>query len=281
MPTVGKKRNILPDTTLTAPKQEAGNQSNLKIQEDEIFSKAPPAKKEDPINLEIEAPAPVQEAPKAEPPKKRGPGRPKMSEERREEVRKERAARLVAGRAKALETRRKNAIARKEKALQEAKAKIAQPADPTASAGQRLASPPPQPKQELPPGFAGAKQNMAQLVAEQKQAKQEFDYDRVVNAVWDKMASYNQNISDQALLQYQENIRKEERARAQAALKSEYEKNNKQKAQIQNMNNSVSLLAGQPRYGNSNHRVFGRRPRNAGQGVPRSAGANPYDVCFN
>ena len=268
MPTVGKSRQILPDTTLTK-KPETESQSNLTIQEDAIFSKPKPKEN---VELQIEE-APVEQPLKLQPPEKKKRGRPPMSDERKEELRKERAARLVAGRAKSLETRRQKALQKKIDLGKQAE-QIA------ASKAQSMVSPPPQPiqqkqqpEQQLPPGFAGSPVPMKQMAEQQA-----FDYNRVISGVWDKMANYNQGIDDQALLQYGEKIRKEEQTKARQALDNEYAKMNKEKARMQQMNSSMSLLQGRPSGSATNHRVFGRRPRIQPRTPAQSA--NPFDVCF-
>lgn len=267
MPTVGKQRNMMIDTTLSAPSKEDTSKSNLTIQEDAIFQK--------PVKLE-EKVAPEPEVNRLQPPEKKKMGRPKMTDERREEVRKERAARLVAGRAKSLENRRKKALEKKIVIGKEAELKINQKSqEPVPEpVPQPVPEPAPQPAppiSKLPDGFAGSAQPMKKLVEQQQ-----FDYNKIIDGVWSKMSNYNQGIDDQALIQYQEKIRKEEQARAQLALKSEYEKINKAKARMNQMHNSVNLLQGRSNNNRSNHRVFGRKPR--GQSQVQSQ--NPFDICF-
>ena len=84
-----------------------------------------------------------------------------------------------------------------------------------------------------------------------------------------------QGIDDQALLNFQDKIRKEEQEKAKMALQGEYEKINKVRSQMNQMNNSVSLLQGRANNSRTNHRVFGRKPRVSSQAP------NPFDVCFN
>ena len=269
MPQVGKQRNMMIDTTLSAPSKEDTSKSNLSIQEDAIFQK--------PVKLEIEEK--VAEPQRLQPPEKKQMGRPKMSDERREEVRKERAARLVAGRAKSLENRRKKALEKKIVIGKEAEKKVngqnpepipVQQEQPPAPVPVPVPQPAP-PVSKLPAGFAGSAQPMKNLVQQQQ-----FDYNKIIDGVWNKMSNYNQGIDDQALIQYQEKIRKEEQQRAQLALKSEYEKINKAKVRLNQMHNSVGMLQGRSNTSRSNHRVFGRSPRTQAQ----SQTQNPFDICF-
>ena len=237
MATIGNKRNIMLDTTLKAPSKENSSKSNLTIKEGDIFKKP-----DEPIELEVaekskNEPITITETPKLIPPETKKKGRPKMTEERREQLKKERSERLVAGRAKSLE-----------KPIQQIRE------EPPA---------PPPAQQQLPPGFAGSSVPMKKLVEQQQ-----FDYNKIIDGVWGKMSNYNQGIDDQALLNFQDKIRKEEQEKAKMALQGEYEKINKVRSQMNQMNNSVSLLQGRANNSRTNHRVFPQAP-------------NPFDVCFN
>ena len=274
MATIGNKRNIMLDTTLKAPSKENSSKSNLTIKEGDIFKKP-----DEPIELEVaekskNEPITITETPKLIPPETKKKGRPKMTEERREQLKKERSERLVAGRAKSLENRRQKALQKKIDEGRSAEQKIATRAQTLVEEQpiQRVEEPPapPPPQQQLPPGFAGSSVPMKKLVEQQQ-----FDYNKIIDGVWGKMSNYNQGIDDQALLSYQDKIRKEEQEKAKMALQGEYDKINKAKARYAQMNNSVSLLQGRSNNSRTNHRVFGRKPRV----LPQAP--NPFDVCFN
>ena len=274
MATIGNKRNIMLDTTLKAPSKENSSKSNLTIKEGDIFKKP-----DEPIELKVnEKPKNEQisitETPKLIPPETKKKGRPKMTEERREELKKERSERLVAGRAKSLENRRQKALEKKIAEGRSAEQKVATIAqtlveEQPIQRGEEPPTPPP-PQQQLPPGFAGSSVPMKKLVEQQQ-----FDYNKIIDGVWGKMSNYNQGIDDQALLSYQDKIRKEEQEKAKMALQGEYDKINKAKARYTQMNNSVSMLQGRSNNSRTNHRVFGRKPRV----LPQAP--NPFDVCFN
>ena len=274
MATIGNKRNIMLDTTLKAPSKENSSRSNLTIKEGDIFKKP-----DEPIELKVnEKPKNEQisitETPKLIPPETKKKGRPKMTEERREELKKERSERLVAGRAKSLENRRQKALQKKIDEGRSAEQKVATIAqtlveEQPIQRGEEPPTPPP-PQQQLPPGFAGSAVPMKKLVEQQQ-----FDYNKIIDGVWGKMSNYNQGIDDQALLSYQDKIRKEEQEKAKMALQGEYDKINKAKARYTQMNNSVSMLQGRSNNSRTNHRVFGRKPRV----LPQAP--NPFDVCFN
>lgn len=274
MATIGNKRNIMLDTTLKAPSKENSSRSNLTIKEGDIFKKP-----DEPIELKVnEKPKNEQisitETPKLIPPETKKKGRPKMTEERREQLKKERSERLVAGRAKSLENRRQKALEKKIAEGRSAEQKIATRAqtlveEQPIQRGEEPPTPPP-PQQQLPPGFAGSSVPMKKLVEQQQ-----FDYNKIIDGVWGKMSNYNQGIDDQALLSYQDKIRKEEQEKAKMALQGEYDKINKAKARYTQMNNSVSMLQGRSNNSRTNHRVFGRKPRV----LPQAP--NPFDVCFN
>ena len=274
MATIGNKRNIMLDTTLKAPSKENSSKSNLTIKEGDIFKKP-----DEPIELKVnEKPKNEQisitETPKLIPPETKKKGRPKMTEERREQLKKERSERLVAGRAKSLENRRQKALQKKIDEGRSAEQKIATRAQTLVEEQpiQQIEEPPapPPPQQQLPPGFAGSSVPMKKLVEQQQ-----FDYNKIIDGVWGKMSNYNQGIDDQALLSYQDKIRKEEQEKAKMALQGEYDKINKAKARYTQMNNSVSMLQGRSNNSRTNHRVFGRKPRVSPQAP------NPFDVCFN
>lgn len=275
MATIGNKRNIMLDTTLKAPSKENSSKSNLTIKEGDIFKKP-----DEPIELEVaekpkNEPITITETPKLIPPETKKKGRPKMTEERREQLKKERSERLVAGRAKSLENRRQKALQKKIAEGRSAEQKIATRAQtlveeqPIQQMREEPQAPPP-PQQQLPPGFAGSSVPMKKLVEQQQ-----FDYNKIIDGVWGKMSNYNQGIDDQALLNFQDKIRKEEQEKAKMALQGEYEKINKVRSQMNQMNNSVSLLQGRANNSRTNHRVFGRKPRV----LPQAP--NPFDVCFN
>jgi len=265
MATIGNKRNMMLDTTLKAPSKEDTSKSNLTIKEGDIFKKPEPESKDDLIT--------ITETPKLIAPETKKKGRSKMTDERREEVKKERAERLVQGRAKSLENRRKKALEKKIAEGRSAEQKIATRAQTLVEEVQIQEPAPPPPKQQLAPGFAGSAVPMQKLVEQQQQ--QQFDYNKIIDGVWGKMSNYNQGIDDQALLSYQDKIRKEEQEKAKLALQGEYEKINKARYQMNQMNNSVSMLQGRANNSRTNHRVFGRKPRV----LPQAP--NPFDMCFN
>ena len=265
MPLLGGRKNMMPDTKLKTPLLEGQKSgTNMNIEEDKIFSKGKTEKKE--MTLEIETipeeeedtvpllPEETVEAPVTEKKKK---GRPKVSDERREEVRKERAARLVAGRAKSLEKRRENALKKKAEAGRIAQERLGQQYQKIPVPVQQPPAPVPVPVQQAPAPVPLATRPLPPTPVP---VNNMFDYDKIINGVYSRMEQQSSSIDEQALLDYGDKIRAEEQAKAKQALQGEYEKINKVRGRYEQMNNAVNLLGHGANSYKPNHRVFGRRP---------------------
>lgn len=256
MPLLGGRKNMMPDTKLKTPLIEGQNNgTNMNIEEDKIFSKGKPEAKVsldiEPIIEEEEDTQPLLEEPPVEvPEKKKQKGRPKVSDERREEVRQERAARLVAGRAKSLEKRRENALKKKAEAGRIAQQRLGQQYQQIPVPTQTAPTPAPTPAPIPGP--------IPQRPLTPAPVNNVFDYDKIINGVYNRMEMQSSSIDEQALLDYGDKIRVQEQEKAKLALKGEYDKINKVRGRYEQMNNAVNLL-GSNTY-KPNHRVFGRRP---------------------
>ena len=266
MPQVGKKREMMMDTTITKAPPTAP--SNTSINEDQIFDKKPVQKKA--ISLEVEdlsvTPTEVPEAPVEQPKKTRG--RPKMTPERAAQVKAERTERLVAARAKSLESRRRNMNQKKVEAGKIAQQKLQ-------SSPLRIQDPPPQQTIQTPPGTAGPPQQKIDIPP--GFSGNNINYDQLSKSLWGHMQHTQNSIDDEALSRYGEKIRQEEAQKAKQQYQQQYENLERQKNRMHQMNNSIGILTGQQNKYKPAHRVFGRKPKHTQQKQP---GSNPYASCF-
>lgn len=265
MPSVGKKRDMLMDTTVSKSPPTAP--SNTSIKEDQIFDKKPAQPK---VSLDIQDLNEIPEEstqPPVEAPVK-GRGRPKMTADRAVQVKQERTERLVAARAKSLETRRRNMNEKKVQA-----GKVAQQKLQPSPLG--IQNPPPQQTINTPPGFAGPPQQKIDIAP--GFSGNNINYETLSKSLWGHMQHNQNTIDDEALNRYGQKIREEEAAKAKQQYTQEYENLERQKKRMHQMNNSLGILTGSQNTYKPQHRVFGRKPKHTQQKQP---GSNPYSSCF-